>query len=439
MSHPAQKISIFGLGYVGSVTAACLASRGHEVTGIDVQSEKVDSICSGKAPISEPDLDALIHEQVEAGRLKATSDPTAAVSSDISLICVGTPSTASGELDLSFVESVCGQIVDMLKWSDKNHSLVFRSTMLPGSTRQLAETYFKPYIENKTLSVYFLPEFLRQGTAIADFRDPGLSSVGVFDLENEGKISGPVASILDKNTEVVDLETAELLKYSCNAFHAAKVNFANEIGRIAKGFNADGSRVMELLCSDHRLNISSYYMRPGNPFGGSCLPKDVSALTHFARSLNVTVPTLDSILRSNRGHLQHLIKLVEQTGQKSVALVGLAFKNNTDDLRGSPLVDLANALILKDYKITIYDPLVSPESLVGMNKRMASAKLPSLDLLLKSDLADAIPKKGTLVVSKPCAKLDELRPLLSDKHHIVDVNGWRDLEDLPGHYHGLCW
>jgi GDP-mannose 6-dehydrogenase len=439
MSQTPTKISIFGLGYVGSVTAACLASRGHEVTGIDVQSGKVDRICSGKAPISEPGLDTLIHEQVAAGRLKATSDPTAAVSSDISLICVGTPSTASGELDLGFVESVCRQIVDMLKWSDKNHCLVFRSTMLPGSTRQLAETHFKPFIENKTLSIYFLPEFLRQGTAIADFRDPGLSCIGVVDLENEGEINTPVASILDENTEVVELETAELLKYSCNAFHATKVNFANEIGRIAKAFSADGSRVMELLCSDHRLNISSYYMRPGNPFGGSCLPKDVSALTHFARSLNVNVPTLDSILRSNRGHLQHLIKLVEQTGQKSVVLVGLAFKNNTDDLRGSSLVDLAKILILKDYQLTIYDPLVSPESLVGMNKRMASANLPSLASVLKPDLAAAIPKKGTLVVSKPCAKLDELRPLLSDEHHIIDVNGWRELEDLPGRYHGICW
>jgi len=439
MGQTTTKISIFGLGYVGSVTAACLASRGHDITGIDVQSEKVAQINSGKAPISEPDLDALIHEQVEAGRLRATDDPEAAASTDVSLVCVGTPSTASGELDLTFVDSVCQQIVDMLESSGKTHCLVFRSTMLPGSTRQLAGKHFQPYIDSKKLSIYFLPEFLRQGTAIADFRDPSLSAVGVLDLPNEGEVGEPVASILDDDTEVVELETAELLKYSCNAFHAAKVNFANEIGRIAKSFNADGSRVMELLCSDHRLNISSYYMRPGNPFGGSCLPKDVSALTHFARSLSVDVPTLDSILRSNRSHLEHLIKLVEQTKQRSVVLIGIAFKSNTDDLRGSSLVDLANALILKNYKVTIYDPLVSPDSLIGMNKLVASTKLPSLDTLLKSDLTDAVPEEGTLVVSKPCAKLEDLRPLLSDKHHIVDVNGWRGLEDLPGHYHGLCW
>lgn len=439
MSQTTTKISIFGLGYVGSVTASCLASRGHDVTGIDVQSEKIDKINSGRAPISEPDLDSLMSEQVEAGRLRATNDPEAAASTDISLICVGTPSTASGELDLTFVDSVCQQIVDMLKSSDKTHSLVFRSTMLPGSTRRLAEKHFQSFIDSQKLKIYFLPEFLRQGTAIADFQDPSLSAIGVLNLQNEKEVSQPVADILDEGTEVVELETAELLKYSCNAFHAAKVNFANEIGRIAKSFNADGSRVMELLCSDHRLNISSYYMRPGNPFGGSCLPKDVSALTHFARSLNVDVPSLDSILQSNRSHLEHLIKLVEQTGQRSVALIGLAFKSNTDDLRGSSLVDLANALLLKNYDVTIFDPLVSPDSLIGMNKLIASSKLPGLDSLLKADLSDAVPQEGTLVVSKPCAKLDELRHLLSDQHHVVDVNGWRDLEDLPGSYHGLCW
>lgn len=439
MSQTTQKISIFGLGYVGSVTAACLASRGHDLTGIDVQPEKVARINSGKAPISEPGLDALIDEQVNAGRLRATTDPATATSTDISLVCVGTPSTASGELDLSFVDSVCQQIANMLESSGKEHSLVFRSTMLPGSARRLAEQHFSKFIASGKLSVYFLPEFLRQGSAIADFRDPSLSAIGVLDPLTEKTIGNPVAGILDEGIEVVGLEAAELLKYSCNAFHAAKVSFANEIGRIAKGFDGDGSRVMELLCSDNRLNISSYYMRPGNPFGGSCLPKDVSALSHFARSLNVTVPTLDSLLPSNQNHLEHLIKLVEKTGQKSVTLIGIAFKNNTDDLRGSSLVNLANALLMKGYEIRIYDPLVSPSSLVGMNKRYASAKLPGLDSALKSDLSEAIPEAGTLVISKACAKLEELRPLLSSQHHLIDVNGWRDLEDLPGHYHGLCW
>lgn len=439
MSQTSQKISIFGLGYVGSVTAACLASRGHDITGIDVQPDKVEKINSGKAPIGEPGLDQLISEQVQAGLIRATTDPAAAAATYISLVCVGTPSTASGELDLTFVDSVCQQIATMLESSGKNHAVVFRSTMLPGSVRRLAQQHFTSFIDSGKLSIYFLPEFLRQGSAIADFQDPSLSAIGVLDPAQEKLVREPVTHILDEGISIVELEAAELLKYSCNAFHAAKVSFANEIGRIAKGFDTDGAKVMELLCSDTRLNISSYYMRPGNPYGGSCLPKDVSALSHFARSLNVAAPTLDSLLPSNHSHLEHLIKLVEQTGQKSVALIGIAFKNNTDDLRGSALVRLAHALLLKDYHVTIYDPLVSPDSLVGMNKLYASAKLPDLESLLKTKLSDAIPEQSTLVISKPCASLEELSPLLSEQHHLVDVNGWRELQTLPGHYHGLCW
>ncbi len=431
-------ISVFGLGYVGSVTAACLAKRGFQVVGCDISQAKTDQINSGVAPISEPGLDELISQQHEVGRIHATTDAASAIkASTISFICVGTPSTASGALDLRFVEGVSQQIADAIKEKKERHAIVFRSTMLPGSTRQLAERFFSEV--SHLVDVFFYPEFLRQGAALADFEDPSLSAIGVLEVSQK---TDSITGVLEKDTEVVLVESAELLKYSCNAFHAAKVAFANEIGRIGKAVGLDSSKVMHLLCQDDRLNISSYYLRPGTPFGGSCLPKDVSALCQKARSMGVAVPMLDSLLESNQRHLESLIERVEFSKTRRVLLVGLAFKAGTDDLRGSAMLELAASLLLRDFDVKIFDPDVAPRNLVGANQRFAAAKLPSLDSLLVSDLAVALKgERTTLVISKPCVEIVELKKLLGgdEEHHVIDVNGWADLKSIAPSYEGLCW
>lgn len=431
-------VSVFGLGYVGSVTAACLAERGCRVIGCDVQPAKVDQIRSGEAPISEPGLDALMAAQVAAGRLVATTDASEAVAgSGISLICVGTPSTASGGLDLRFVEAVAGEIAAAIRAKGRSHAVVFRSTMLPGSTRRIAEEYFGELIAEGLAEIFFYPEFLRQGTALADFREPSLSSVGVFETDAS---TGVIAAILDAETEPMPLESAELLKYACNAFHATKVAFANEIGRIGKALEIDSTRVMAQLCRDQRLNISPYYLRPGTPFGGSCLPKDVSALSLQARALGVSSPTIDSLLESNRRHLDSLIERVEQAGTREVLLLGLAFKAGTDDLRGSAMVELVASLLMKDFTVRVYDPDVAPRNLIGANQRFADAKLPQLETLLVSELAEALNRSSqTIVVSKPCGDLEVLKKSLGPCHHVIDVNGWPALAGIAPSYEGLCW
>ena len=357
---------------------------------------KWTQINAGTSPISEPGLDELVASNVAAGRLRATTSAVEAIAeSEISIICVGTPSQASGALDLRFVETVAGEIADALRESSRGegadaevappHVVIFRSTMLPGSTRRMAETVFVDLLESGRVEIFFYPEFLRQGSAIADFADPSLAAIGAL---NENASLDNILSVVaaGEDCEVVSLETAELLKYSCNAFHAAKVSFANEIGRIGKAVAVDSSVVMSLLCRDERLNISPYYLRPGTPYGGSCLPKDVSALKRFARSLNVSTPTLDSLSESNQQHLEHLIERIEQRGSRDVVLLGLAFKAGTDDLRGSAMLETAAALLLRDYRVRIFDPIVSPANLIGANERFAALKLPQLDTLLCADL-----------------------------------------------------
>lgn len=432
-------VSIFGLGYVGSVTAACLAERGCRVIGCDVQPAKVDHINAGEAPIGEPGLEPLIRVQLEAGRLRATTDPVAAVrDSDISLICVGTPSAASGALDLRYVESVTAQIADAIRQKGAaHHAIVFRSTMLPGSSRRLAADHLGDLLAGGRVSVYFYPEFLRQGSALADFRDPSLSAIGLY---QSGDRTDPIAGILDATTEPMELEAAELLKYACNAFHATKVAFANEIGRVGKALGIDATRVMGQLCRDQRLNISTYYLRPGTPYGGSCLPKDVSALTLQARALNVAAPLLDSLEESNARHLDALIERVEAAGSRQVLLLGLAFKAGTDDLRGSAMLELAARLLMRDYTVQIHDPDVAPRNLIGANQRFAAARLPALETLLVDDLRSVlIDGRQTVVASKACADLDLLRDSLGPCHHVIDVNGWPGLADVAQSYEGLCW
>ncbi|MEW6159196.1 MAG: nucleotide sugar dehydrogenase [Verrucomicrobiota bacterium] len=432
-----MRISIFGLGYVGAVTAGCLASEGHQIIGIDVHAPKVDAFNEGRAPIIEPKLDELLRQAHANGLLQATlSCEKAITTTEASLICVGTPSAPSGALDLSFVRHVVSQIADVLRRHPKHHALIFRSTMLPGSTARIAGELLKDLIESGRLKIFSFPEFLREGTAVDDFQNPVLTVVGTRDGE---ALPEGLAALFGNNASVVDWNTAELIKYACNAFHAAKITFANEIGRLGKHLGLDAQKVMHLLCQDHRLNISAYYLRPGNPFGGSCLPKDVRALTQLARQEGIHLPLLESLLPSNERHSEQLLQRIKASGQNEIIILGLSFKANTDDLRESAMVEIAQNLLGRGFQVRIFDPQLNLSQLIGSNKRVIDEKMPHLASLLHTDLASALGQQGLIVAAQRCVEVEALAPLLTPGHQILDVNGWPELRALPANYEGFCW
>lgn len=433
-----MNVSIFGLGYVGAVTAGCLAEKGHRVLGVDAQPGKVDAFNEGRSPIIEPELDGLLRGAREAGRLRATMDGREAIAeTSVSLVCVGTPALSSGRLNLDFVRKVTQQIGEALAEQGKEHTLIFRSTMLPGSTRQTVEEFLGGLIGSGRVRVFYCPEFLREGTAVRDFREPSLSVLGTRD---GGAPEDPaVATLFGGGPEVMNWEGAEMIKYACNYFHALKVGFANEIGRLGKALGVNGARVMEVLCRDTTLNISPYYLRPGNPFGGSCLPKDVSALGSLARMEGVSLPLLDGTLASNSAHLDALIKQVTQHGCRRVGLLGLSFKSDTDDLRGSPMVALAETLLGRGYELRIFDPQLNLSRLTGANEAEIQRRMPHLASLLRGSAEEVAAASELLVVSQRCADLESLRPHARPDQRVIDVNGWPALEGLPWRYEGLCW
>jgi GDP-mannose 6-dehydrogenase len=433
-----MKVSIFGLGYVGAVTAGCLAELGHVIIGADVQPEKVEAFNTGRSPIIEPELDDLLSLARREGRLSATTQAAEAVlASDVSIICVGTPSLESGRLNLDFVRKVSEQIATVLKSSGKKHVILFRSTMLPGSTRQMVNDFFEDLRLAGQVSIYYCPEFLREGTAVKDFREPSLAVVGTHDGQAPG--SAEAKELLGGTPAVLAWEGAEMIKYSCNYFHALKVGFANEIGRLCKHLGEDGARVMDVVCSDTRLNISRYYMKPGTPFGGSCLPKDVSALLGYARQEGITLPLLDNTLGTNRAHLETLMKLIESKGVRKVGLLGLAFKADTDDLRGSPMVAVAETLLGRGYDLRIYDPSLNLSRLIGANAAEMNRRMPHLASLLKTDVTEVIEHAELVIASQKCVSVETLATLVKPGQQVIDVNGWRDLKTLPWNYEGLCW
>ncbi|MDP6795880.1 MAG: nucleotide sugar dehydrogenase [Verrucomicrobiota bacterium] len=432
-----MKVSIFGLGYVGAVTAGCLTREGHTVVGVDVQAEKVASLADGISPIVEPGLGELLTDAAKNGLLSATQNHAEAIAeTDVSLVCVGTPSAESGELNLRYVLQVVEQIADELHASGKSHDLVLRSTMLPGSSRKIADELLADLLESGKLRLFFYPEFLREGSAVADFDDPSLAVVGTCD---GAAFPDELAPLFGVDAPTANWPGAEMLKYACNAFHATKVTFANEIGRIGKSLGIDSQSVMHLLCQDTRLNLSPYYLRPGNPFGGSCLPKDLRALTHEGRRGGVELPLLDSLLPSNEAHLAKLIEQAKRLAESRVTLLGLSFKSDTDDLRESPMVEVAQHLIGRGFELGIYDPQLNLSKLIGTNKRVIDEKMPHLASLLKGDLADAIGQAGLVIAAQKCVDIETLRPLITTEHTLLDVNGWPELRDLPGRYEGFCW
>jgi GDP-mannose 6-dehydrogenase len=402
-----MKISIFGLGYVGMVNAVCLAQEGHEVYGIDVNPHKVQLVNEGRSPITEVQVESLLVKQLCAGRIQATVTPATAVrQSQISVICVGTPSTPTGAVDLSQVEQVCKQIGTMLRHSKAPHTVVIRSTMLPGNTqrmaRLLADTSARSLREG--LHVAFNPEFLREGSAVKDFYSPPYTIVGTDDPVAASTLE-EMYSFLPTPICLVDVTVAELVKYASNAFHATKVTFANEIGRLAHAWGIDGTEVMALLCQDRILNISPAYLRPGFAYGGSCLPKDLRALVWNARQSNLHVPLLESLSWSNRLQIEHAYELIARAVQSKehiIGFLGLAFKAGTDDLRESPMVELVERLLGKGYRLRLYDENVSLGRLMGTNKEFIDREIPHLAELMAESPEQVVQESRVLVMSRQC-------------------------------------
>lgn len=433
-----MNVSVFGLGYVGAVTSACLAEQGHHVIGVDLHESKVESFGKGKSPIVEPEIDDLLARATVDNRLGATLDVHKAVTTtDVSIVCVGTPSLPSGKLNLEYVHKVTAQIAEAIRSSKKRHILLYRSTMLPGSTRALVTSMLSDLLASGQVRVYYCPEFLREGTAVRDFREPSLVVIGTHD--GAAPEDDEVFEIMGGQPAVLGWEGAEMIKYSCNYFHALKVGFANEIGRLCKHLGEDGTRVMDVLCSDTRLNISRYYMKPGNPFGGSCLPKDVSALKSFARQENLSLPLLENTAATNAAHQELFVSLIEGKAKRRIGFLGLAFKANTDDLRGSPMVAAAETLLGRGHELSIYDPQINLSRLIGANEQQIQARMPHLAQLLKQDAKEVLQSSEVIVVSQKCVPLELLQELSHPDQIVIDVLGWRELSTLPWQYEGICW
>ncbi|KAB8180541.1 nucleotide sugar dehydrogenase [Microbispora catharanthi] len=396
-----MKISVFGLGYVGCVSAACLATQGHEVVGVDVNPVKVDLINAGTAPVVEERIGELTEQAVATGRLRATHDVHAAVeASDVSLVCVGTPSAPNGSLSTAYLERVAEEIGEALAGRERWHTVVFRSTMLPGT----CEGLLVPILEKasgRTAGVDFgvavNPEFLREGTSVRDFFDPPKTVIGELD-GTSGDMVAALYEGLPGEVFRVPVAVAEMTKYADNAFHGLKISFANELGAICRALGLDSHRVMDAFLADRKLNISPAYLRPGFAFGGSCLPKDLRGLVYAARQADVSVPLLSHILPSNEEHLRRAFDLVAATGRRRVGLFGLSFKPGTDDLRESPLVELAERLLGKGYDLRIYDANVTMSRLIGANRDYIEGRLPHLGQLLTNSADDVLAHAEVCVV-----------------------------------------
>lgn len=436
-----MRIAVFGLGYVGSVTAACLADEGHMVIGVDPNVEKVSDFRQKRAPVKEPGLDDLIASGVSSGRLTATRDPVEAVDgSDVALICVGTPSQPDGSINLDHVRSVVAEIGHALRHRSSKYTVVVRSTVLPGTMRGVVI----PGLErasgkraDEEIDVCFNPEFLREGTSIFDYHEPPKIVVGT----DTGKPNQVVYDLYQKlncpRFETV-YEIAELAKYVDNTWHALKVGFANEIGRVAKDLQIDGRDVMEIMTGDTKLNISSKYLRPGFAYGGSCLPKDVSALESHTRTRGLDLPLLDAISHSNELQIEHAIRLIRALGSRRIGLLGLTFKADTDDLRNSPLLELTHQLTHEGLEVKVLEPNLELGNLIGSNRIFAERNLPGLEEMLVSSPEEIIDFADLLILGKIEDPLVECAHMVKPGQRILDLVGMNG-RPLQGEYFGIAW
>lgn len=437
-----MKISIFGMGYVGAVSAACLAEEGHTIIGVDPNSVKVELINRGAAPIIEKGLDELLQQAVKSRLISATLNAEAAVhGSEISFICVGTPSQLNGSLDLTYVRRVCEDIGRALASKSAFHVVVARSTMLPGSMREVVIPALEGASGKKAgvdFGVCNNPEFLRESTAIYDYRHPPKTVIGEID-EKSGQHLVDLYKHLDAPLLRTDIETAEMVKYTDNVWHALKVSFANEIGNICKAIGIDGHGVMDIFCQDTKLNLSAYYMKPGFAFGGSCLPKDVRALNYKARSLDLELPIIGNIINTNQKQIDRGFEIITQQGNRKISVLGFSFKAGTDDLRESPIVELIERLIGKGYDVRLYDKSVSLAKLMGANRDYILNIIPHISRLMVDDLQAAVEHGETIVIGNGADEFRDILDWLPDGKMIVDLVRITEQQSIEGRYDGICW
>jgi GDP-mannose 6-dehydrogenase len=421
-----MRISVFGLGYVGCISAACLARDGHAVIGVDVDANKVAATNAGCAPVLEPGLEKLISDVVKSGRLQATVDARSAVQqSDVSLLCVGTPSNSNGSLNLRYLDRVCIQIGNALAAKNDYHVVVVRSTVLPGTVEGRLSLLLEQHSDRRAGEDFGLcmnPEFLREGSAIADYDHPSVIVVGQLDTKS-GDTAQRLYESIDASVIRTTIPTAEMLKYVNNAFHAVKVAFANEIGNLCAAHGIDGQEVMEHFCLDRRLNISPAYLMPGFAFGGSCLPKDLRALVYRAREQDVDCPLLSAVLPSNRRQIDRAIEMVEKTQRRKIGILGLSFKAGTDDIRESPVVHLVEALVGKGYQVKIFDEKIDLARLTGTNKSFLEQELPHIATLMCASLGDIIAQSDVIVIGNNNKDFRSLPRLLQPDQILIDLAG----------------
>jgi GDP-mannose 6-dehydrogenase len=438
-----RRISIFGLGYVGAVSLACLARDGHEMIGVDIDPAKLEMLRRGQAPIVETGIQELTRSVMRTGRVTVTDSVREAIlSTDISFICVGTPARANGSQNLDAITRIAEQIGAVLAEKTTRHTLVVRSTVKPGTVEDVIQPALEAASGRKAgvdFSLCFQPEFLREGTSLHDYDHPPLSIVGASDPHGVAALRG-IFGHLPCEFRETSIRTAEMLKYACNVFHAVKVTFANEMGRICQAASVDPHEVMQLLCMDRQLNISPAYLRPGFAFGGSCLPKDLKALVYLAKSADVEVPMLASVMASNTAHIEHAIEQVLASGLRRVGMIGLSFKAGTDDLRESPLVIMAERFIGKGLQLSIYDPQVNVARLIGANRRYIEESIPHIASVMTGDVERLVREAEVLVVATRTTEvLAVLQAHTRPEQLLLDVAVLPDREALQARYRGVCW
>ena len=437
-----MNISIFGMGYVGAVSAGCLANEGHNVIGVDPNETKVNLINNGQTPIIEKTIDKLIFKAVANKRLRATTSADEAVeASELSIVCVGTPSQLNGNLDLKYIRRVCEKIGNAVKNKPHRHMVVIRSTILPGTMRQVVIPTLEEFsgkVVGSELGVCNNPEFLREGTAVQDFYHPPKTVIGETDAES-GDFLASLYEKIDAPLIRTDIETAEMVKYVDNAWHALKVGFANEVGNICKAVGIDGHRVMDIFCKDTKLNISPYYMRPGFAFGGSCLPKDLRALTYKSRAMDLELPILNAILPSNNFQVERGIRMVMEKGLRKIGVLGFSFKAGTDDLRESPVVELIERLLGKGYDIRIYDKNVNLSSIVGANRDYILNRIPHINKLMVASLEEVLGHAEVVVIGNGADEFSTIFDRLRDDQVVVDLVRVDGMLNGDFRYDGICW
>lgn len=437
-----MRVSIFGLGYVGTVSAGCLADEGHQVIGVDPFPTKVELINQGRSPIIEEAIGELIASTVKSGQLRATSDHSEAIlHTQLSFVCVGTPSQANGNLDFSYIRRVCEQVGQVLKSKTERHTVVIRSTILPGTMHQIVIPILEEFSGKKAgvdFGVCHNPEFLREGSAVRDFHAPPKTVVGELD-QASGDLLASLYAKLDAPLIRTDLETAEMVKYVDNSWHALKIGFANEIGNLCKAFGIDAHQVMKIFCQDRKLNISPAYLLPGFAFGGSCLPKDLRAMAYKAKINDLELPIMTSILPSNEIQVAKGVQLIMEKGHRRIGILGFSFKAGTDDLRESPVIEVIERLVGKGFDLRIYDKNVRIASLVGANRDFILNRIPHISKLMVDNVDEVLDHAETVVIGTQDPDFRSVPGKLRDGQRLVDFVRITDRRSENGKYDGICW